>query len=154
MSDPPKHPPKHIPVQCTETDNGINPQNSENPEQQSSYSTYLKSGRNNEKSSHDSINNNSDYHSNNFTEQILPNEDTTPKPKRASSQASSLSIPPFQSQLREQIQDPYGEDSNTEAVLNTAYPKVGSFLPTSYSIEEVLRSICKNDDKKIKMSEI
>ena len=83
-----------------------------------------------------------------FTEQILPNDDTTPIPTRASSQASSLSIPPFQSQLQEQIQDPYSEHSNTEAVLNPAYSKVG-FLPTSYSINEVLRSICKNDDKKI-----
>ena len=146
----PKHSPKHNPVQCTETDNGINPQNSENPDQQSSYYKYLQSGRNNEKSSHDSINNNSDYHSNsnNFTEQILPNDDTTPIPTRASSQASSLSIPLLQSQLQEQIQDPYSEYSNTEAIQNP-YSKVGSFLPTSYTINEVLRSICKNDDKKI-----
>ena len=157
----PKHPPEHIPhnsrdqatepaLQYAETDNGINPQNSENPDKQSSYSTYLKSGRNNNKASHDSINNNPNYYSNsiNFTEQILPNDDTTSILTRASSQASSLSIPPFQSQLREQIQDTYGEYSNTEAVLNPAYSKVG-FLPTSYSINEVLRSICKTDDKKI-----
>ena len=157
----PKHPSEHIPhnssdqamepaLQCTETNNGIKPENSENPDQQSSYSTYLKSARNNDKASHDSIDNNLSYHSNssNFTEQLLPNDDTSPKPTRASSQASFLSIPPLQSQLREQIQDTYNEYSNTEAVLNPAYSKVGSFLPTSYSTNEVLRSIC-NDDKVI-----